>query len=140
MALGNWRPKALTRGTVTLRPRLGGRPSAKWPESPLRLILEFLAGAADLRQDAARVFQQPRSRIGEHHAASIAVEQALPEFDLQLPHLAAQGRLHHGEEGRRAGEAAELRDMAEILELLQIHARLALRLCHIVITGMSPIP
>ena len=48
-----------------------------------------------------------------------------PQLDFQLPHLAAQRRLHHGQKGGGAGEAAEFRDVAEVLELFQIHARLS---------------
>jgi len=78
---------------------------------------------------------------GQHHAASIAVKQTLAEFDLQLPHLAAQRGLHHGEKCSGAGEAAELRDVAEVLELFQIHAQTGFaELFSIAITGMFLIP
>jgi hypothetical protein len=68
------------------------------------------------------VLQQPRAGIGEHHAAAVAVEQVLAQLDLQLPHLPAQGRLHHGQKRRGAREAAELGDVAKVFELLQVHA------------------
>jgi hypothetical protein len=85
------------------------------------LILEFLTGPADLHENAASVLQQAGAGIGEHHAATIAVEEVLAEFHFQLPHLAAQRRLHHGQKRGGAREAAEFRDVPKIFELFQIH-------------------
>jgi len=46
------------------------------------------------------------------------------EFDFELPHLAAQRRLHHGEKRGGAREAPEFRDVAKVFELFQIHVPL----------------
>jgi hypothetical protein len=87
----------------------------------LQLILEVLPHPPHLRKNAAGMFQQPGACGGQYHAAPIALEQRLTELEFQLAYLSAQGRLHHGQERGRAGEAAELGYMPEVLELFQVH-------------------
>jgi len=67
------------------------------------------------------MFQQARARRGEDHPASIALEEIVAQFDLQLPHVAAQGGLHHRQKSGGAREAAEFCHVAKILQLFQIH-------------------
>ena len=102
--------------------------------------LEFLSGAAHLHQNAAGVLEQAGAGIGEHNAAPVAVEEILAQLDFQLTHLAAQGRLHHGEIRGGARKAAEFRDVAKIFELFQIHVPPGQDLCRSAITGMLRIP
>jgi hypothetical protein len=70
------------------------------------------------------VLEQAGAGIGERHAAPIALEECLAEFDFELPDLAAQRRLHHGEKRGGAREAPEFRDVAKVFELFQIHVPL----------------
>jgi hypothetical protein len=87
------------------------------------LVLEVLTGSAYLHQDTASVLEQAGAGVREHHAPSIAVEEVLAEFDFELTYLTAQRRLHHGEKGGGAREAAEFRNVAKIFELFQVHVR-----------------
>jgi hypothetical protein len=72
-------------------------------------------------QDAAPVVQQQLACLGGHGAAAIAHQQVLAQFDLQQPHLPAQGRLRHVELDRGPGKTAELCDADEVFELLEVH-------------------
>ncbi len=60
------------------------------------------------------------TRLREHHAAAIAIEQVLPEFHFEIRDLAAQGRLANRQKSGGMREAAEFGNVAEILELLEI--------------------
>jgi hypothetical protein len=84
------------------------------------MILEILPCARHLGQDAARVFEQAAPGFREHDAAAVAFEQVLAEFEFELAYLAAQRRLHHRQVPGSAREAAELGDVLEVFELLQV--------------------
>ncbi len=58
---------------------------------------------------------------GELDAAAVAVKQALVQLDLELPDLAAQGRLRDAQRERGAGEAAQLAHADEVFDLAEVH-------------------
>jgi NADH-quinone oxidoreductase subunit N len=85
------------------------------------LLFQVELRALHLLQDAACMLQQPLAGLGEHHAAPVALEQRLAQFDLERTHLPAQRRLRHLQVARRLREAAELGNVHEVFELLQVH-------------------
>ena len=94
--MGQPRPKSLDQRNRDAAAEAGRQAQHEMTGVAVFLLFEFLAGAPDLHQDPARVLEQARAGIGEHHAASVAVEQVLSQLDFQLSNLAAQGRLYHG--------------------------------------------
>jgi hypothetical protein len=91
------------------------------PGGGLALVVEVLTRPLDLLENAARMFEQAFAGLGQHHPAAVAVEQVLSQFDFERADLPAQCGLHDGQEGGSAREAAELRDVHEVPELLQVH-------------------
>ena len=61
-----------------------------------------------------------RTRLREHHAAAIAVEQVLPKLRFEFRDLTAQGRLANRQESGGMRETAEFSDVAKIFELFEI--------------------
>src|ERR1700735_2332160 len=106
------------------------------PGGTALLVLEFLTRPAHLHENAPGMLQQAGAGVREPDAAAVSVEQVLAEFDFELAPLTAERGLHHGEKRRSPRETAEFRDVAKILELFQIHARLECELCQCAITGI----
>ena len=65
--------------------------------------------------------EQALASIRQRDAAAIAVKQYLLQLDLKVTNLMAERRLRNRQEGRSLGEAAEFRDVDEVVELLNIH-------------------
>ena len=84
---------------------------------------QLFAGAFDLVQDAAAVFQQQLAGLGWGGAAAVAHQQVLPKLDLQQAHLSAQCRLGHVQGLRGAGEAAQLGHAHKVFQLFEVHSR-----------------
>jgi hypothetical protein len=86
-------------------------------------LVHFTLRALDLLQDAASVVEEPLARLGRRGAAPVAEQQALAQLDLEPSHLAADRGLRDAEQPRGPGEAAEVDDGDEVLELPEVHAR-----------------
>jgi hypothetical protein len=80
-------------------------------------------GAIELMQDAFGIDQEVVSRIGQLHAAPVAVEQPALQLGLQRVNLSADRRLRGGKNRGRAAEAAVLGHVHEVLDLAKVHGR-----------------
>ena len=82
---------------------------------------DVAARTLDLLQDAPCVLEQALAGLSGHGAAAVARQQRLPQFHLETADLPADGRLGDAERPGGAGEAAQVDDADEILELLEVH-------------------
>jgi hypothetical protein len=72
-------------------------------------------------EDLPGVFMEHLTGMGEHHPATVALEQAGPQFLLQFAKSLTQRRLGHVQRPGRGGDAAMLDHGAEVPHALQIH-------------------
>src|SRR5690606_23151860 len=87
-------------------------------------LVEFLRKPLHLMEDAAAMLEHEPAGCGGRDAPTVADQQALPGFDLEGADLAAERRLGNTQGMRGTGEAPELGDADEILELAQVQSRL----------------
>ena len=103
-------------------PRQAGRQAQH--DLPLRFAAhraQLMLGGLHQLQDLPPAVQQAAARLGEHHAAAVAQQQGFAQLHLQRAHLAAQGGLRHAQQFGRAAEAARLRHLDEVFDLLDVH-------------------
>lgn len=62
--------------------------------------------------------------VGRRDPAPVAIQQRLVELRFELAHLMAQRGLSDGEQRRSLGEAAQIGDVHEVIELFDIHCLL----------------
>ena len=84
-------------------------------------ILKILAGAAELRGDAAGAAIEAVAEFGKPHAAGSALQKADAELFFQQAQALAEGGLRSVEAPGGAAQAAAFDHINEALELLLVH-------------------
>src|SRR5687768_3440097 len=97
--------------------------SSSVTESFARPALAVGDHARDVVEDRGRLGREVAPELGEHDAASAALEQRLAELVLERLDLAAQRGLRDTESLGRARHVLRLRHGDEVLQLLQAHRR-----------------
>ena len=82
---------------------------------------QFFPGQRNLMQNAAPVFQQHHTRLGQTDATAIAQQKGLTQFNFELAHMAAQKRLRQAKRQCRAREAAHFCHPDKGFDLLEVH-------------------
>ena len=75
----------------------------------------------ELMQDAVGINQKPVPGIGQHDAASVAVQEAQPQLAFEATDLAAHGGLGEADDRGRTAETSGFGDVNERLDLAQVH-------------------
>ncbi len=88
-------------------------------------LVDLPARPVDLLQDAACMCKQALAGLGRRGAAPVSQQQVLAELHFEAPDLAADRGLRDAEQPPGAAESAEVDDIHEVFELLQVHGRRA---------------
>ncbi len=92
------------------------------PPGPVAGVAHLVQGLGDLRQGRRQLVQQPRSGLGQRHAAGGAVQQSHPQPRLQVPQGLAERRGGDPALQGRAPEAALPGDRREGVEIVELQA------------------
>jgi len=77
-------------------------------------------------QEAAGINQEAVPGIGQHDTASVAVQEAQPQFTFETADLAAHGGLREADDRGCPAETSGFGDVNERLDLPQVHGDWAL--------------
>ena len=98
------------------KPRDAGRQAKDdMPHHRIPRLGDLVARAAHLHEDSSRMSEEAPAGVRRRDAASVAMQQSLIEFDLELVHLMAQRGLGDGKHRGSLGEAAEIGDVHEVI-------------------------